>query len=174
MVGDEGAGEAGAGAGDAGAPRQYELPKQLRQHYLEVPCKLRLVALVALLRAKAAAPRRGAAGRGGGGGKVVVFLSTCAGVDFHHALLSGPLCAAAGGRLPTRLFKLHGQLVQVTAFPQQPSVRPGRTVLPPLLLPLLRKRCAAALAVPRASCGDSRMLHRRVLIELCATKSALV
>jgi len=44
---------------------------------------------------------------------VVVFLSTCAGVDFHHALLAGVLPAAVGARPPGKLFKLHGNLAQV-------------------------------------------------------------
>lgn len=49
----------------------------------------------------------------GGGGKVVVFLSTCAGVEFHHALLSLPAVRELGVRLPGKLFKLHGNLSQV-------------------------------------------------------------
>lgn len=45
--------------------------------------------------------------------QVVVFLSTCAGVDFHHALLAGVLPPAVGARPPGKLFKLHGNLAQV-------------------------------------------------------------
>ena len=45
--------------------------------------------------------------------QVVVFLSTCAGVEFHHALLSQAAPTATGARVPGRLFKLHGNLPQV-------------------------------------------------------------
>lgn len=100
-----------AGGGSSG-PRQYELPKQLKQHFLEVPGKLRLVTLVALLRAKIAPPKRRGGSGSEGSGKLVVFLSTCSGVDFHHKLLAGALTSEVGGPLPSRLFKLHGQLPQ--------------------------------------------------------------
>lgn len=92
-----------------GGVLQYELPKQLKQHFLEVPCKLRLVALIALLRAKVAPSKRQGPGSSG---KVVVFLSTCSGVDFHHTLLTKHLTQELGGPISSRLFKLHGQLDQ--------------------------------------------------------------
>lgn len=71
--------------------------------------KQRLVTLAALLHAKAVDGRR----EGGDGGKLVVFLSTCAGVDFHHTLLSSAAPQQLGIRLPCKLFKLHGNLSQV-------------------------------------------------------------
>lgn len=111
--------------------RQFELPKQLKQHFLEVHPKQRLVALVALLHQRASpaghgcgrvaggtggGPDNGDGGGhsdgGGGGGKVVVFLSTCAGVEFHHALLLLPAVRELGICLPGKLFKLHGNLSQ--------------------------------------------------------------
>lgn len=76
---------------------------------MQVHTKQRLVALAALLHWKATEGRRA----GGGGGKLVVFLSTCAGVDFHHALLSSGAPKQLGVRLPGKLFKLHGNLSQV-------------------------------------------------------------
>ena len=69
---------------------------------------MRLVALAAVLRSQCGLDK------GPEGAKGVVFLSSCAGVDFHHALLGRvyegimeePL-------LPCPLFRLHGNLEQV-------------------------------------------------------------
>ena len=105
----------------------FEIPSQLRQAFVEVPAKLRLVALVAALRA-----RLNSAGGGGGGSnsaKVVVFFSNCDSVEFHHELLtrcSGGGSAGGGdsddddeggagglgGLLPVAPLKLHGDLPQ--------------------------------------------------------------
>jgi ATP-dependent RNA helicase DDX31/DBP7 len=69
-------GEPAAPAAAAGQQR-FSLPPQLRQSFLEVPCKLRLVALGALLRARvAAAP---------GTCKLVAFLATTDAVEYYHA-----------------------------------------------------------------------------------------
>lgn len=54
-------------------PEEFSTPRQLVQHYMTVTQKLRLPALCAFLRAHA-------------GEKVVVFMSTCDAVDFHHDL----------------------------------------------------------------------------------------
>ena len=64
--------------------QQYEVPSTLRQRFVEVPCKLRLVALAALLRSSMAAA-------GGGLCKALVFLSNCDSVEYYHsgALLAG-------------------------------------------------------------------------------------
>jgi ATP-dependent RNA helicase DDX31/DBP7 len=78
---------------------------------LQVHTKQRLVALAALLHSRAPSSRHGE-----GGGKVVVFLSTCAGVEFHHALLASAAVRQLGVRLPGKLFKLHGNLSQVRQF----------------------------------------------------------
>ncbi|CAM9817094.1 unnamed protein product [Ectocarpus sp. 12 AP-2014] len=69
--------------GDDGLPSQgtdgsanteeFSTPRQLVQYYMTVTQKLRLPALCAFLRARAAE-------------KVVVFMSTCDAVDFHHDL----------------------------------------------------------------------------------------
>jgi ATP-dependent RNA helicase DDX31/DBP7 len=50
-------------------------PRQLAHHHVTVTAKLRLAALIAFL-----VPRRKE--------RTVVFMSTCASVDFHHALLT--------------------------------------------------------------------------------------
>ncbi|KAI0318325.1 P-loop containing nucleoside triphosphate hydrolase protein [Amylostereum chailletii] len=67
-----------SGAGDKFTP-----PSQLSQKYVVVPLKLRLVTLVALLRALLAQVqnRRGS--------KILVFLSCTDSVDFHWRLLAG-------------------------------------------------------------------------------------
>lgn len=52
---------------------EFSTPRQLVQHYMTVTQKLRLPALCAFLRAHARE-------------KVVVFMSTCDAVDFHHDL----------------------------------------------------------------------------------------
>ncbi|CAN0106472.1 unnamed protein product, partial [Ectocarpus sp. 12 AP-2014] len=52
---------------------EFSTPRQLVQYYMTVTQKLRLPALCAFLRAHAAE-------------KVVVFMSTCDAVDFHHDL----------------------------------------------------------------------------------------
>lgn len=83
----------------------------------QVHTKQRLVALAALLHSRAPSSRDGA-----GGGKVVVFLSTCAGVEFHHALLASAAVRQLGVRLPGKLFKLHGNLSQVFTSLRQPAL----------------------------------------------------
>eukprot|EP00271_Cylindrocystis_brebissonii_P007040 TRINITY_DN20152_c0_g1_i1.p1 TRINITY_DN20152_c0_g1~~TRINITY_DN20152_c0_g1_i1.p1 ORF type:complete len:1100 (-),score=220.58 TRINITY_DN20152_c0_g1_i1:9-3263(-) len=60
----------------------YRIPAQLVQKVIKVPCRLRLIALTALLRSlsKRAASR--------GGCKALVFFSTCDSVEFHHQLFT--------------------------------------------------------------------------------------
>jgi ATP-dependent RNA helicase DDX31/DBP7 len=83
------------------------MPKQLKQAWVEVPTKLRTMALAAALRS---ATRRGKPS------KVVVFMSSCDGVEFHHLLL-GPYFEQASGEklLQCPLLKLHGDMLQVCA-----------------------------------------------------------
>ncbi|KAJ6587123.1 P-loop containing nucleoside triphosphate hydrolase protein [Mycena vulgaris] len=70
------------------AAENFTPPSQLSQKYVVVPLKLRLVALVALLRSLIAQSqaRRGT--------KIIVFLSCTDSVDFHWNLLGG---SAMGG-----------------------------------------------------------------------------
>ncbi|KAL4427451.1 hypothetical protein ABPG77_000740 [Micractinium sp. CCAP 211/92] len=117
--GEEGGGRGGAAA-DAAAARgsaaarggqsleQFEIPAQLRQRFVEVPCKLRLVALGALLRARmAAAPQRC---------KMVVFLSTTDSVEYYHSVFTEAWEPATGERLLQQheapILKLHGNMPQ--------------------------------------------------------------
>jgi len=55
-----------------------DIPKQLMQNYLVVPCKLRLVTLFAVLQQHIQTHQLA---------KILVFLSNCDSVDFHRALL---------------------------------------------------------------------------------------
>ncbi|KAF7321761.1 RNA helicase [Mycena kentingensis (nom. inval.)] len=68
---------------DAAATEKFTPPSQLAQKYVVVPLKLRLVALVALLRnlISQSQSHRGT--------KIIVFLSCTDSVDFHWNLLGG-------------------------------------------------------------------------------------
>ena len=134
----------------AAADPKFTPPSQLLQKYIVVPLKLRLVALIALLRSLLS--------QSGGRGsfKIIVFLSCTDSVDFHWRLLGGSTLENDGNResgsdqaapgedgsievhsplLPdTSIFRLHGSLPQATrhsslrAFsssPKAPEV--GRT-----------------------------------------------
>ena len=80
-------------------------PRQLQQYYVSVTAKLRLAGLVAFLVQRAEGVER-----------TVVFLSTCASVDFHHAIFKAVDCIMGsedekgifGSRCP--VFKLHGNV----------------------------------------------------------------
>jgi ATP-dependent RNA helicase DDX31/DBP7 len=63
-------------------PEKFTPPSQLSQNYVVVPLKLRLVALIALLRSLAQP-------QGRRGIKIVVFFSCTDSVDFHWHLLGG-------------------------------------------------------------------------------------
>jgi ATP-dependent RNA helicase DDX31/DBP7 len=98
--------------------KHFDIPKTLKQWYLEVPCKLRLILLAALLRQRLnKAPTTC---------KTVVFMSNCDSVDFHHALFSenGVWEDATGRALIDRhhpsssnphppILKLHGNMAQI-------------------------------------------------------------
>eukprot|EP00899_Mesostigma_viride_P007734 jgi/Mesvir1/16962/Mv15810-RA.1 len=68
------------GDGDEGqvGTEGYGIPCQLRQRYLQVPSKLQLAALAALLRGRSVADA---------GFKAVVFVSSCDACEFLHAVL---------------------------------------------------------------------------------------
>jgi ATP-dependent RNA helicase DDX31/DBP7 len=87
----------------------YSIPTQLKQQFVQIPCKLRLVALAAMIRMKIITG-------GNTKAKVVVFFSNCDSVEFHHAVLSSGAWSAASGQalLPPSapLLKLHGNMPQ--------------------------------------------------------------
>ena len=103
------AAEAAAKGGNGAALERFEIPSRLAQRFLEVPCKLRLVVLAALLRARvASAPARA---------KVVVFMSNCDSVEFYHAAFTQSWEAATGEALlaphaAVPVLKLHGNMPQ--------------------------------------------------------------
>lgn len=100
----------------------FRIPTQLSQRYLKVPCRLRLVALSAFLRAKT---------MGTTPSKIVVFFSTCDAVEFHYSLFTSFRFGSPKSILemtlnkgieeddsksplwsPGPFFKLHGNLTQ--------------------------------------------------------------
>ena len=128
------------------------IPTQLKQSFMEVPCKDRLMALAGILRQKilrqapASAPstmvigpsvgQKSYGGKGsskskedhnangkapeaksGHGKKIIIFTSTCDGVELHHHLL-GPFwstaCGSGSPLLPptSPILKLHGDMPQ--------------------------------------------------------------
>ncbi|KAK9826780.1 hypothetical protein WJX81_008505 [Elliptochloris bilobata] len=101
----------GAGGGAAAS----SVPAQLKQRFVEVPCRHRLAALVAALAA---------CGRGGRARKVVVFVSSCDAADFIPRLLqeagvAQPLPDELDDELPEEppllacpMFRLHGNMPQ--------------------------------------------------------------
>ncbi|EFJ48669.1 hypothetical protein VOLCADRAFT_60342, partial [Volvox carteri f. nagariensis] len=106
--GSGGAATAAAVGGGDDPLSHYSLPASLRQCWMEVPAKERLMALAALLRNRAARRRVG-------GSKAVVFVASCDEVEFLHYLLGDMWEAAAGAALlprSVRLFKLHGDMQQ--------------------------------------------------------------
>ncbi|KAJ9527066.1 hypothetical protein QJQ45_025227 [Haematococcus lacustris] len=123
---------AGSGSSPPGGLEQFQLPSQLRQSFMEVEDKQRLVTLAGLLRQKLMGGGRGgggagligqplkAAGHASAAGsaerrKAVVFLSSCDGVELHWELLGRCWHSASGGPLLGRevpLLKLHGDMPQ--------------------------------------------------------------
>ncbi|CAL5219539.1 g1390 [Coccomyxa viridis] len=89
---------------EASDREQFSIPKLLKQHIVEVPCKQRLVVLAALLR-KSCQPGRPA--------KLVVFFSCCDAVEYLHRLFDDIFESIEGERLVScPLYKLHGNLPQ--------------------------------------------------------------
>ncbi|XP_078179178.1 P-loop containing nucleoside triphosphate hydrolases superfamily protein [Carex rostrata] len=85
----------------------YNLPEQLLQRYVKVPCGSRLSVLLSILRALFEREVSQ---------KVVVFLSTCDGVDFHYTLLNEfklqPETNQTSKFLNCKVFRLHGNMKQ--------------------------------------------------------------
>jgi ATP-dependent RNA helicase DDX31/DBP7 len=85
-----------------------EIPKKLRQNYMVVPCKFRLVTLFAALKKHMS--REGTA-------KVLIFLSNCDSVDYHQILLQNqwkniPSVIEDNHEAPS-IIKLHGNMSQI-------------------------------------------------------------
>lgn len=88
----------------------HSAPRQLAQLYMVVSAKLRLSSLIAFLASRASR-----------GERTVVFMSTCDGVDYHHALFNSMPSVFAkdeeddGGGMfgeSCPCYKLHGDIPQ--------------------------------------------------------------
>ena len=79
------------------------IPDSLRQHFVIVPGKLRLMALTAFILQTALIE---------GTGKMIVFLSSRKSVEFHHQVLSSILIPDYISDEHFRIFKLHGRMLQ--------------------------------------------------------------
>lgn len=97
--------------GTCSSASEYRFPAKLVQSYIKVPCRLRFVVLLALLRSQfEAEPSR----------KVVVFFSTCDSVDFHYAAISDfhwvshfqEVDEEKGRFIKCKTFRLHGNMAQ--------------------------------------------------------------
>ncbi|GBG77810.1 hypothetical protein CBR_g25741 [Chara braunii] len=99
----------------------YHIPKELKQMYIEVPARLRLVALLAFLRHMTLQEERC---------KMVVFFSTCSSVEYHYTLIHSFRLLPQGVErrekdaeekpqeeegekfVPCSIYKLHGNMNQ--------------------------------------------------------------
>lgn len=94
------AGGGAAGMGDGvDTAETFQFPQQLSQSFVMVPCKLRLLAIVSVIRSWL---RRGVH-------RAMLFFSSCEAVEFHHQLLS-TLTVDGEQVLPCALHRLHGDL----------------------------------------------------------------
>eukprot|EP01025_Chloroclados_australasicus_P000997 TRINITY_DN10319_c0_g1_i1.p2 TRINITY_DN10319_c0_g1~~TRINITY_DN10319_c0_g1_i1.p2 ORF type:complete len:396 (+),score=43.53 TRINITY_DN10319_c0_g1_i1:124-1188(+) len=95
------------------AQDKFELPKSLKQKYVIVPSKLRLVSLIAVLKLHIMTVRRSKQGVAKLA-RVVVFLSNCDSVEFHHTVLTEVYKQVCGeveqGVLDCPFYKLHGDM----------------------------------------------------------------
>lgn len=115
----DGEADGGVESGAAATGAFAAVPRTLKQRYALLPCRARMAALALHLRAAALADS--------GSAKLVVFLSTCQTVDFHHMALSGLRGVSVGGSgggvggdagdeggafIPLPLYRLHGSMPQ--------------------------------------------------------------
>lgn len=82
----------------------YTTPQQLKQFFMIVPSKLRLVTLAAFLLWKNQP-------QGSPAAKVIVFMSSRDSVDFHFDLFKECLCSHS--KTPLTFLKLHGSMSQM-------------------------------------------------------------
>ncbi|KAL0490165.1 hypothetical protein AKO1_006691 [Acrasis kona] len=84
----------------------FSVPKNLKQHYVEAPSKLRLAMLAGFLRWKSEERYENDAKL-----KMVVFLSCCDSVEFHHTLFT-TVTIHRRPMFNVPVFKLHGNIAQ--------------------------------------------------------------
>lgn len=91
--------------GNTGPAEQFNIPDTLEQFYVQVPCKLRFCALLALLHRYVRSNY-----------KVVVFFNSCDGVEFAgkvvRELAAGPAQENKEALLECPVITLHGNLTQ--------------------------------------------------------------
>ena len=92
-----------------GATSTFKTPQQLAQHFVELSVKQRFCGLVGFLEQQCVAKPRG---------RIVVFVSCCDSVDYHHAMLKALLgkrkekkAASSSSQLPPpTVLRLHGNM----------------------------------------------------------------
>jgi ATP-dependent RNA helicase DDX31/DBP7 len=109
-----------------GSSEKFTPPSQLSQKYVTVPLKLRLVALVALLRKLLAQTqvRKGS--------KIIVFLSCTDSVDFHWNLLAG---STMDDEQPQTLQQEDSDESDLEGTSSKPSINPEKVEATCSLLP---------------------------------------
>ncbi|XP_054807650.1 DEAD-box ATP-dependent RNA helicase 17 [Prosopis cineraria] len=105
----------------------YNVPSQLIQRYVKVPCGTRLAVLLSIL--KYLSEREASQ-------KIVVFFSTCDAVDFHFSLLrefefSYPQSEADARQMfqGSKVFRLHGNMDQEDRRKTFQSFKTGKSAL---------------------------------------------
>eukprot|EP00658_Telonema_sp_P-2_P013612 TRINITY_DN15158_c0_g1_i3.p1 TRINITY_DN15158_c0_g1~~TRINITY_DN15158_c0_g1_i3.p1 ORF type:complete len:418 (+),score=88.31 TRINITY_DN15158_c0_g1_i3:142-1395(+) len=92
-------------APDSEGLAQYVMPKQIKQEYYVIGAKQRLIVLIAALRQRVAVRA-----------KTVVFMLSCASVDFHEWVLANARMSHGSQEaekiVSTPVFKLHGNMTQ--------------------------------------------------------------
>ncbi|EKX36241.1 hypothetical protein GUITHDRAFT_48109, partial [Guillardia theta CCMP2712] len=97
-TGEEGK-EEEAGEGEDEENKKFELPSRLRQYWMSIPCKRRLLSLCSFLRQRSIPSTRAC--------KMIVFVSSIAEVKFLHYLLPR---AVLPDDIP--IYGLHGDMTQ--------------------------------------------------------------
>ncbi|CAH1787054.1 unnamed protein product, partial [Owenia fusiformis] len=92
---------------DAETESVFAIPDSLKQYFLLVPDKLKLVALTSFILEKCKYSNKGS--------KMIVFFATQDMVEYHHSLLSSTVCKNEDddeGDSDIDLFTLHGEMSQ--------------------------------------------------------------
>ncbi|NXG51582.1 DDX31 helicase, partial [Psilopogon haemacephalus] len=97
---------------DCTGPENFAVPEKLKQYFMMVPSKLRLVTLAAFILEKCKFEKRH---------KMIVFFSSCEQVEFHYELLLKVLAGGPGPEQPEhssgssaclQFVRLHGSMAQ--------------------------------------------------------------
>ncbi|XP_064027463.1 probable ATP-dependent RNA helicase DDX31 isoform X2 [Pogoniulus pusillus] len=100
------------GSSDCMDPGNFAVPEKLKQYFMLVPSKLRLVTLAAFILEKCKVEKRH---------KMIIFFSSCEQVEFHYELLLKVLAGRPGSEQPEgssgssaglQFVRLHGSMAQ--------------------------------------------------------------